>query len=151
MNPGIFFLLILLGAPLIELYFLIEVGSQIGAFPTILLTVFTAALGAILVRMQGVSVLMRVQATLARGEAPALEMLEGALLMISGVLLFFPGFITDALGFLLLIPPLRQWFILKILQRSGTLRRGHPDDSWEAPVETRKIHVIRGEYRREDD
>lgn len=79
MNPTLIFLLLFVGAPLLELYFLIEVGSVIGALPTILVSIFTAVLGGALVRMQGMSVLLRVQQNLAKGQAPALEMMEGAL------------------------------------------------------------------------
>lgn len=140
-------LLLFVGAPLLELYFLIEVGSVIGALPTILVSIFTAVLGGTLVRMQGLSVLMRVQQNLAQGQAPALEMMEGALLMLSGLLLLLPGFITDAFGFLMLIPPLRKAFILVVLKRSGTLRPVSPADA----EETAHIRIIEGEYRRDDD
>ncbi len=149
MNPGIIFLLLLVGAPLLELYVLIEVGSEIGALPTILLSIFTAVLGATLVRMQGISVLMRVQQTLARGEAPALEMLEGAMLMMTGVMLLFPGFITDIMGFLMLIPPLRRKFILAMLKRSGTLSSTGTGSA--ADVEIRRVNIIQGDYRRDDE
>ncbi len=151
MNPGIIFLLILVGAPLLELYVLIEVGSEIGALPTILISVFTAVLGASLVRIQGISVLLRVQKTLARGEVPALEMLEGAFLMMAGIMLLFPGFITDAIGFLLLVPPLRRKFILAVIKRSGTMGPGPGGPSAPAETEVRRIRVIEGEYRHEDD
>lgn len=151
MNPGIIFLLLLVGAPLLELYVLIEVGAEIGALPTILLSIFTAVLGATLVRMQGISVLMRVQQTLARGEAPALEMLEGAMLMMSGVMLLFPGFITDIMGFLMLIPPLRRKFILALLKRSGTLSPTGSGTGPAADVEIRRVNIIQGEYRQDDD
>jgi UPF0716 protein FxsA len=151
MNPGIIFLLLLVGAPLLELYVLIEVGSEIGALTTILLSIFTAVLGAALVRLQGVSVLMRVQQTLAKGEAPALEMLEGAMLMMSGMMLLFPGFITDIMGFLLLIPPLRRKFILAILKRSGAISTREQGAGPAADVEIRRVNIIQGEYRRDDD
>ncbi|WP_457673182.1 FxsA family protein [Thiolapillus sp.] len=150
MNPGIIFLLLLVGAPLVELYVLIEVGSEIGALPTILLSIFTAILGAALVRLQGVSVLLRVQETLARGEAPALEMLEGAVLMMAGVMLLFPGFITDAMGFLMLVPPLRRRLILAVLKSRGVLRPG-PGGAPADDGEIRRVTIIQGEYRREDD
>ncbi|HEC05560.1 MAG TPA: FxsA family protein [Thiolapillus brandeum] len=150
MNPGIIFLLILVGAPLVELYVLIEVGSEIGALPTILLSIFTAILGAYLVRLQGVSVLTRVQNTLVRGEAPALEMLEGAMIMMSGVMLLFPGFITDIFGFLMLVPPLRRKFILAMLRRSGNLQPV-PGSVDMPDAGVKQIHIIQGEYRRDDD
>lgn len=152
MNPGFIFLLILVGAPLLELYVLIEVGSEIGALSTVLISIFTAVLGAWLVRIQGISVLFRVQQTLARGEAPALEMFEGALLMMAGVLLLFPGFITDTLGFGLLIPPLRRRLILAWLKYS---HRGGPPGPGGAPtsetVVVRKVRILDGDYRREDE
>ncbi len=150
MNPGFIFLLLLVGAPLLELYVLIEVGSEIGALTTILLSIFTAILGAALVRLQGVSVLLRVQETLARGEAPALEMLEGAVLMMAGVMLLFPGFITDAMGFLMLVPPLRRSLILALLRHSGRLSPA-PGDAARDEEPVRRVTIIQGEYRKEDD
>ena len=87
MNPvGILFLLFLL-VPLVEIYFLIKVGSLIGAIPTIALVVFTALLGAMLLRFQGWATVQRTRTTMARGELPALEMLEGVLLLFAGALL----------------------------------------------------------------
>ena len=151
MNPGIIFLLLLVGAPLLELYVLIEVGSEIGALPTILLSIFTAILGASLVRMQGLSVLMRVQQSMAQGQAPAIEMLEGAMLMLSGVMLLFPGFITDIFGFLMLIPPLRRSFIIAMLKRSGNLSPAPGDSTATSEAKIKSVHIIQGEYRREDD
>jgi UPF0716 protein FxsA len=78
-SPALLFLLVFVGAPLVELYLLIEVGSVIGALPTIALSVFTAVLGGLMVRMQGFSVLFRAQAQMAQETVPAIELLEGAL------------------------------------------------------------------------
>ncbi len=146
-NPALIFLLIFIGAPLIELYFLIEVGSVIGALPTIALSVFTAVLGGLLVRMQGFAILFRAQSQLADREVPAFELLEGALLLLVGFALMLPGFITDAVGFLLLIPPLRRWLILRWLKNRGMLQPG------ERPAEPqhRADRIIEGEYRRDDE
>ena len=147
-SPALIFLLIFVGAPLVELYLLIEVGSVIGAVPTIALSVLTAALGGLLVRMQGFAVLFRAQAQMAAREVPALELLEGALLLLVGLALLLPGFITDAVGFLLLIPPLRRRLIVRWLRSRGTLRPapGAPDQ----PPESRSDRIIEGDYRRED-
>lgn len=145
MSPLVPVLLIFVVAPLVELYFLIEVGSQIGAIATIALTVFTAVLGGLMVRLQGVSVLLRVREMTARGELPAIEMLEGAVLMLSGVLLLLPGFITDAIGFVLLITPVRRALVLGWLRRQGVLRPG--DRPAPPPGQHR---IIDGEYRRDD-
>ena len=133
-------LLILVGIPLLELYLLIQVGSEIGALPTIGLSILTAIIGTYLVRVQGFAVLMRVRDMLDRDETPALEVLDGALLLIAGLMLILPGFLTDTLGFLLLIPPLRRLLIRRFVRfvpvhseaRTGAAPR-----------------VIEGEFRRE--
>jgi UPF0716 protein FxsA len=148
MSPvGILFLLFLL-VPLVEIYFLIKVGSLIGAIPTIALVVFTALLGAMLLRFQGWATVQRTRTTMARGELPALEMLEGVLLLFAGALLLTPGFVTDAFGFALLVPPLRQalihWFIKKSDVRFQAFGEVPPD----RPA---RHHTIEGEYHRDDD
>ncbi|WP_428608508.1 FxsA family protein [Sedimenticola sp.] len=148
MNPFALLLLLFVGIPLVELYFLIEVGSQIGALPTIFLTVFTAVLGGALVRLQGFSTAMRVRAGMDRGEMPAIEMLEGVVLLLSGILLLLPGFFTDIVGFLCLVPPVRRAMIVWFLKRSGTLRPA-PGAESQPPPETHR--VIEGEYRRDDE
>jgi UPF0716 protein FxsA len=146
-SPVLLFLLIFVGAPLLELYLLIEVGGVIGAIPTIALSVFTAVLGGVLVRMQGFAMLFRIQSQIAGGELPAVELLEGALLLLVGLALLLPGFITDAVGFLLLIPALRRWLIVRWLKARGTLR---PPPGSAGQAETRTDRIIEGEYRRED-
>ncbi len=104
--------------PLIELYFLIQVGQVIGAGWTIVAVIGTAILGAMLLRVQGLSTLFRAQDTLRCGQIPAIEMMEGIVLAISGLFLLTPGFLTDTAGFILLIPSARQWLIKKVLQQS---------------------------------
>jgi len=111
-------LILFLTIPMVEIYLLIKVGSIIGALPTVFLVVFTAVLGAFLIRLQGFATMQRVQAMLARGEIPAIEMLEGVVLLISGALLLTPGFFTDTLGFLCLIPSIRRRLITWLLERS---------------------------------
>ena len=136
--------------PLLEIYLLIQVGGLIGAWPTVFLVVFTAVLGATLLRHQGLMTLNRVQTALARGELPTMAMLEGVVLILSGALLLTPGFFTDALGFLALVPPLRQALIRALLTRGvvtamgGAYNRRHPR-SHDGQ------HTLEGEYRREDD
>jgi UPF0716 protein FxsA len=147
MNPILLILLLFVGIPLTELYFLIKVGSQIGAFPTIFLTVFTAVLGGWMVRVQGFSTLMKVRAMVERGETPAIEVMEGAVLLVCGLLLLLPGFITDAVGFVFLVPPIRRWLLTAGLQSSGILRPLHPD----SPGSHKPQEVIEGEFKREED
>ena len=133
-------LLLFVGVPLLELYLLIQVGSEIGALATIGLSILTAVLGTLLVRVQGFSVLLRVRGMLDRGEVPALEVLDGAVLLIAGIMLLLPGFITDALGFLLLIPPLRRLLILRFVRVIPVQRQ---------PQAEARPRVIEGEFRRE--
>ena len=146
-SPGLIFLFIFVAAPLIELYLLIEVGSEIGALPTILLSIFTAVLGGALVRMQGLAVLFRAQAQMANREVPAFELLEGVLLVLAGLMLLLPGFVTDTLGFLLLLPSLRRWFILRWLAARVDLQPA-PGENRRSPVHPDR--VIEGDYKRED-
>ncbi len=148
MNPvGVLFLLFLL-VPLVEIYFLIKVGNLIGAISTIALVVFTALLGAMLLRFQGWVTLQRTRTTMARGELPALEMLEGVLLLFAGALLLTPGFVTDAIGFAFLVPPLRQAVIRWFIKRSDIRYQGFGDFS--TPRRSHH-HTIEGEYHRDDD
>lgn len=138
--------------PLLEIYLLIKVGGVIGAAPTIFLVVFTALLGALLLRHQGLYTYAKVQTALARGELPTMAMLEGLVLLLSGAFLLTPGFFTDTLGFLALVPPLRKWLILKVLERGvihtmGPRHPGGPSKGGRGKDHT----TIEGEYRREDD
>lgn len=146
--PFLFLLFILM--PVIEIWVMIDIGSIIGAGWTVLAILATAAIGASLVRFQGLGVYSRLNQTAARGEIPAMEMIEGLCLLISGVLLLTPGFITDALGFLMLIPPLRRWFALTMLKRFFII----PTDSAGQGADVRKttidVTTIEGEYRRID-
>lgn len=148
MNPILIFLLIFIGIPLTELYFLIQVGAQIGAFSTIFLTVFTAILGGWMVRTQGFSTLMKVRDMIDRGEVPAIEMMEGTVLLICGVLLLLPGFVTDAVGFAFLVPPFRRWLLIAGLKGRGVMR---PAGGPKTPKTSGGNRVIEGEYHREDD
>ena len=117
MSPfHILFLLFLL-VPIAEIYLLIEVGSVIGAFPTIALVVLTAVAGAALMRAQGMSTLAKVQNAMGAGEVPAVALLESVFILVAGALLLMPGFVTDTIGFLCLIPPLRVTLIQGLLSR----------------------------------
>lgn len=148
MRPVTLIILLLAVVPLIELYVLLQVGGSVGALPTIFLVVLTAVLGMMMVRWQGITTFQRVQRSLAAGELPAVEMLEALVLLVSGLLLLTPGFVTDSIGFLLLLPPLRQGVIKGLLIRglSSGLRpnSGNPDSA-DGP------RTIEGQYKRFDD
>lgn len=101
------FLILFVGVPLMELSVLIEVGSDIGALATVALCLLTAAVGLSLIRMQGLKVIADIQQASQAGGPVVEPLVHGFFLLISGVCLFFPGFVTDAVGALLLIPPIR--------------------------------------------
>lgn len=110
-------LILFIAVPLVEIYFLIEVGSELGAGFTVFMVVLTAIIGAALVRYQGLTTLARAQTEMLQSRMPAVEVMEGAALLLAGAMLMVPGFVTDALGFLLLVPPLRQWMIRRFLAK----------------------------------
>ncbi len=103
--------LIFLVVPVVEIFVLIQVGQVIGALWTVLFVLLTAVIGVQLLRMQGISTLMRAQQRMQGGQLPAEEMVEGIGLVVAGAFLLTPGFVTDALGFLLLVPAFRRWII----------------------------------------
>ncbi|MFV2082788.1 MAG: FxsA family protein [bacterium] len=93
--------------PVVELVFLIKVGGVIGAFNTIVIVLLTAAVGAYLVKLEGISVLYRLQNNIRMGIFPAEELIDGVMVLIAGALLLTPGFVTDLLGFLFVFPSSR--------------------------------------------
>jgi UPF0716 protein FxsA len=105
--------------PLIELYVAIQVGSQIGALNTIGLLIALSVIGAWLVKRQGLGLARRVQQQVRAGHAPTKELVDGALLLVAGVLMFAPGFVSDAIGILLLIPPIRALVRNMVMRRIG--------------------------------
>ena len=99
---------------ILELAVIIEVGSRLGVMVTILLILFTAIFGAYFAQTQGWQILIRLQTELNAGQLPSNTLIEGLLILIGGVLLLTPGFITDTLGFLLILPPTRKRFREKL-------------------------------------
>lgn len=142
-------LLLFFSVPLVEIYVLLEVGGIIGVLPTIVAVVLTAVIGAGLIRAQGLATLGRVQQELDRGELPAVSIIEAALLLVAGALLLTPGFVTDSVGFLLLIPPLRRRAIESFIARRLAVVGGAGGAPGPGP--TGRPRVIEGEFRREDD
>ena len=94
--------------PIIEIYLLIEIGSIFGALTAVILVILTGFLGAFLARMQGLQTLYRIQESLREGRMPSGELLDALLIVIAGLVLLTPGFLTDSVGFLLLIPATRN-------------------------------------------
>ena len=111
-------LLLFITLPILEMWVLIEVGSRIGALPTIALVFLTAIIGLALLRQQGLNTLLRVNQRMAEGQLPAEEILEGVMLAVGGALLLTPGFITDTIGFACLIPATRKMLARTLLKHS---------------------------------
>ena len=107
-------LLLIICIPLIEIYLLIKVGSMIGAFNTIFLIFFTAITGVYFARIAGLNTIRSGFNQLIRNEVPVYEILSGAALAFAALLLIIPGFLTDLIGFLLIIPITRKFFISSI-------------------------------------
>lgn len=145
MRPLQILFLSFLLVPLLEIFLLIKVGSLIGALPTVFLVVFTAVLGAVLIRLQGFATLQQVRRDLARGILPATALLEGLLLLVAGALLLTPGFFTDTLGFLLLVPALRRRLAAALLRRGVFMAPG------AAPPPAGGPRIIEGQYHRDND
>ncbi len=111
--------LIFVAVPIIEIALFIKVGGAIGLGATLAIVVLTAIAGTWLMRRQGLMTLERLQKSLAEGRNPADPMAQGAMILVAGILLLTPGFFTDAIGFLLLLPPVRviliRWITARLL------------------------------------
>lgn len=104
---ALFILILFIAVPIIEIGLFVQVGGAIGLWPTLAIVILTAVLGTALLRHQGLDTLRRVQDSLAQDRLPVAEMFDGLCLLMAGALLLTPGFMTDALGFLLFMPPFR--------------------------------------------
>ena len=124
--------------PLVELFLLIRIGAAFGAVTTILIVLLTGILGTFLARQQGFQVWLRVQQSMQRSVFPADELVDGLLIFVAGLVLITPGVLTDALGFLLLIPPTRRFFRRWLMNRfSGMIQHGNSTMSgifWTGPA-----------------
>ena len=104
-------ILFFIGVPAIEIYLMIKVGGVIGALNTILLIFFTAITGVYFARIAGLNTLKSGLGQLLKNEIPIYEIISGAALAFAALLLIIPGFLTDIVGFLLIIPITRKYFI----------------------------------------
>jgi UPF0716 protein FxsA len=107
-----------------EVYMLIWVAGQVGWGWALLGLLASSAVGGMLVRAAGFATMLRVREALARGEAPGRPLFDGALLLVAGALFAFPGYLTDALGLLLLLPPVRWVLFAWIGSLAVRNRRG---------------------------
>tara|TARA_B110000285_G_scaffold164121_1_gene183237 strand:- start:278 stop:703 length:426 start_codon:yes stop_codon:yes gene_type:complete len=104
-------LLIIIGLPILEITLMIKIGQQIGAFNTILIIFFTATVGIYYAKNEGINTIKSGMTSLYKNQIPIYEMLSGASIAIAAVLLILPGFISDVIGFMLLVPFTRKIII----------------------------------------
>ena len=107
-------ILFIIGIPAIEIYLMIKVGGVIGALNTILLIFFTAITGVYFAKIAGLNALKSGLGQLLKNEIPIYEIISGTALAFAALLLIIPGFLTDIVGFLLIIPITRKFFIKSI-------------------------------------
>ena len=110
-------LLLVILVPIIEIYLLIKIGSQIGAISTILLIFFTAITGIYYAKYEGLNTLKSGFIQLRNNESPTYEMISGAVIAFAAILLIIPGFATDILGFLLIFPITRKLVLSRFLKK----------------------------------
>ena len=107
-------ILFIIGIPAIEIYLMIKVGGVIGALNTILLIFFTAITGVYFAKLAGLNTLRSGLNQIVKNEIPIYEIISGAALAFAALLLIIPGFLTDIIGFLLIIPITRNFFIKSV-------------------------------------
>lgn len=107
-------LILFTAVPVAELMLLIRIGQAIDLLPTLAIVILTGVIGAALARHQGLRTLGRINEATARGEMPTQELLDGLMILVAAVVLVTPGVMTDAVGFALLIPPIRTLLRRKV-------------------------------------
>ena len=119
-------LILFISVPIIELFLLIEVGKKISWELTVLIIFITAIIGARLTKIQGSQTIRNVQSALRLGKIPHREVLDGLMILVAGAILLTPGFLTDFVGFCLLIPKLRSYlqkFLKNFLKNKMIVRK----------------------------
>ena len=134
--------LLFLAVPLIEIALFIQVGGAIGLFPTLGIVVLTAILGTYLVRSQGLQAMDRLRRSFNELRDPVEPLAHGAMILFSGALLLTPGFFTDAVGFALLLPPVRA-AVFRYLQSRVTVAQF---EYGEPPRHPDNADIINGEF-----
>ena len=132
MNTIILFIICI---PLIEIYLLIKVGSMIGAFNTIFLIFFTAITGVYFARLAGLNAIRSGFNQLIKNEIPIYEIISGAALAFAALLLIIPGFLTDFIGFLLIIPITRKFFISAISSKLKSKKVNNNENIIEGSID----------------
>ena len=116
-------LIVIIGIPLIEIYLFIKIGSQIGAFNTVLLILVTAVVGVGYARYEGYNTLKTGMSQLVKNELPVYELISGATLAFAALLLIIPGFATDLIGILLIVPFTRKFILKKFIKKHDKTKK----------------------------
>ena len=127
-------LFLIIGIPVIEIYLFIKVGSEIGAFNTLLLIFLTAFLGIVYAKYEGLNTLRSGMSQIVKNELPIYEIISGAALAFAALLLILPGFATDFLGLLIIFPPTRKLIFKKVStnkERSNTPKQDYINGEFE--------------------
>ena len=149
--PFLILVFLFIAMPILEISLLIRVANVIGILNTAGFALFTAVLGAYLVKKQGIATLAKLQAEAQSGRVPAQQIVEGAALLVAGAVLLTPGFITDAFGFALLVPPFRlaiiNWVANKAMANQSVYYQFTTNQSQDA-TSRHSVNgtVIDGEY-----
>ena len=131
-------LLLIILVPIIEIYLLIKIGSQIGAITTIFMIFMTAIIGVYYAKYEGLNTLKSGFTQLSKNETPAYEVISGAAIAFAALLLIIPGFATDTLGFLLIFPPSRRFIFNRFAKKFK-------------PSENKKNNFIDGDFEDIED
>ena len=137
MSPILLFIILF---PILEIYLFIKIGSQIGAFNTILLIFVTAIIGVYYAKYEGLNTVRSAFLQIFKNQVPAYEIISGAAIAFAAILLMFPGFATDTLGILLVFPYTRKIFI-KYLSKNYYKKKSTTEEK----------NFIDGEYKDIDD
>lgn len=136
-----------LAVPLIEIGLFVTVGGWLTLWPTLAIVLGTGFLGVVVMRQQGMRAMSDMQSAVRGMQNPMSPMAHSALIMMAGFLLILPGFLTDTLGLLLLIPPLRQFVISRFAGRIGAFQQRGPTTDWrDGPGSGTNAEVIDAEY-----
>jgi UPF0716 protein FxsA len=141
-------LLIFVAFPLVELALLIKAGETLGFWPTIGILVASTALGILVIRQQGLSMIGRMISAMNEGRLPLEPLVDGYARIMAGLLLIVPGLLSDAMGLFLLIAPLRRLALRWVF--AGLVGRTGPHPSASSPKVARPT-VIEGTYERVDE
>jgi UPF0716 protein FxsA len=143
------FLILFILLPIMEIWAFIQVGDEVGFLGTIGLCFLTAIVGVAIAKIQGIFTLDSIRQSLRQGNMPLPEIMDGFLLMVAAICLIIPGFITDTVGFLLLLPPMRN--VIKERYGHAFVAKTNMRGQYNETHTVIDADVIEGDYERVDD